>query len=241
MMPASLAYQIRLEISYRNRIAPFWYLKRFYHCLCVYVWLFEFTCIICMWILSETRGHWVLRNWCLLWLLVINLDPLQEHQALLTIKTSLELYPFWTIVISSRELNGFRCCLFYPQKKSVCLQSFKWSPNTEIWGKPWRSFSRLLLYLENTQHENKIMPALGKKHYCHQSAIIFEDFYIPKFQTLNGPGRHAKLMEGDFPIVLSDGEAYQEKVLTENNAETGKFYNMASIVLWDKVQWVKVT
>lgn len=85
------------------------------------------------------------------------------------------------------------------------------------------------------------MPALGKKHYCHQSAIIFEDFYIPKFQTLNGPGRHAKLMEGDFPIVLSDGEAYQEKVLTENNAETGKFYNMASIVLWDKVQWVKVT
>lgn len=147
-MPASLAHQIRLEISYRNRIAPFWCFKRFCHCLCVYVWLCEFTCTICMWIPSETRGHWVLRNWCLLWLLVINLDPLQEHQALLTIKTSIQLYPFWTFVLSSRDLNGFRCCLFYPQKKSVCLQSFKWSPNTEIWGKPWRAFSRLLLYLE---------------------------------------------------------------------------------------------
>lgn len=48
-------------------------------------------------------------------------------------------------------------------------------------------------------------------------------------------------MEGDFPIVLSDGEVYQKKVMTENNAEAGEFYDMASIVLWDKVQWVKVT
>lgn len=186
-MPASSTYQIRLEISHKNRVAPFWCFKRFCHCLCVYVCACRFTCTICAWIPSETRGYWVPRNWRLLWLLVINLDPLQEHHVFLTIEKSLQLYPFWTFETSSRDLNGFRCCLLCPQKKSVCLQRFKWSPSTEIWGKPWKSFSRLLLYLEcrsteNIQHGNKIMPALGKKHYCPQSAIILKTFTYPHFR-----------------------------------------------------------